>query len=284
MQNRLIPAAATAIALMLTTPVFAQDTETPNLDTVVATVNGTEITLGHIVVAKATLPDQYQSLPADVLFKGILDQLISQSALSQSFDGDLPSRITLALDNERRSLIAGEVVEGVMQEAVTPELLEKAYQEQFVDGDASEEYNASHILVETEEEAKAIKTDLDAGADFADTAKEKSTGPSGPNGGSLGWFGPGMMVPSFEAAVVALEPGEISDPVQTQFGWHVIILNETRIKEAPALEDVKEELEAQIRSDAVQSHITKLTEEATVDRSVADSIDPSILNELNITD
>lgn len=253
------------------------------MDTVVATVNGTEITLGHMALAKATLPQQYQDLPAEVLFPGILDQLISQTALSQSFEGEEPRRITIALENERRSLIAGEVIEGVMADAVTEDLLKAAYDEQYASQSLGEEYNASHILVETEEEAVAIKAELDGGADFAQTAREKSTGPSGPSGGSLGWFGPGMMVPSFEAAVVALEVGAISDPVQTQFGWHVIILNETRVKEAPDLDDVRGELEQKIRSDAVQAHIAELTEAADVDRSAGNAMDPNMLNSIDVT-
>ncbi len=283
MQKRLIPAAATVVAFFLSGAAWAQDDEAPSTDTVVATVNGTEITLGHMALARATLPQQYQDLPAEVLFPGILDQLISQTALSQSYEGDVPPRITLALENERRSLIAGEVIESVMADAVTDDLLKAAYDEQYATTSLGAEYNASHILVETEEEAIAIKADLDGGADFAQTAREKSTGPSGPGGGSLGWFGPGMMVPSFEAAVVSLEAGAISDPVQTQFGWHVIILNETRVKEAPKMEDVRAELEQKIRSEAVQAKITELTEAADVDRSAGNALDPNLLNSVDVT-
>ena len=156
MPNRFLPAVVAALSLSLSAPAFADGHEAPGLDTVVATVNGVEITLGHMAVAKATLPDQYQQLPAEVLFPGILDQLISQTALVQSFVGETPDRVRLALDNEHRSLIAGEVVEGVMQNAVTDAALEAAYNARFAGADAGEEYNASHILVETEEEADAL--------------------------------------------------------------------------------------------------------------------------------
>ena len=153
-------------------------------------------------------------------------------------------------------------------------------QAQYIDAEPEPEFNASHILVETKEEADAIKTELDGGADFAELAKEKSTGPSGPGGGSLGWFGPGMMVPAFEEAVAGMEAGSVSEPVETQFGWHVIKLNETRTAEAPALEGVREELETQIRQTKVQEAIESLTEAAEVDRSAAEGIDPSVLNNI----
>lgn len=283
MPNRFLSVVVTTLSLCAAAPAFAQDSGTPGADTVVATVNGVEITLGHMAVAKATLPDQYQQLPAEVLFPGILDQLISQTALVQSFDGETPARVRLALDNEHRSLIAGEVVEGIMQNAVTEAALQAAYDARFAGADAGEEYNASHILVETEDEALAIQAELVAGADFGDTAREKSTGPSGPGGGSLGWFGPGQMVPSFEAAVIALRAGEVSDPVQTQFGWHVIKLNETRVKEAPSLDAVRAELEDQLRNEAVQARIDALTSMATVDRSGAEALNPSVLNEIDLT-
>ncbi|UWR33551.1 peptidylprolyl isomerase [Sulfitobacter sp. W027] len=275
MQKPLTFLSSLALAAAVALPVAAQDE--PGVDTVVATVNDTEITLGHMLVARATLPQQYQQLPDDVLFKGILDQLVQQTALADSFTGELPPRVTLSIENETRSLTAGEAIEGVMAEDVSDEELQAAYDAQYKDAEPEQEFNASHILVETKEEADAIKSELDGGADFAEVAKEKSTGPSGPGGGSLGWFGPGMMVPAFEEAVAGMEAGSVSDPVETQFGWHVIKLNETRTAEAPALEDVREELETQVRQTKVQTAIESITEAAEVDRSAAEGIDPTVL-------
>lgn len=278
MQKPLTYLASAALAVTLAFPVIAQDE--PSLDTVVATVNGTDITLGHMIVARASLPEQYQQLPDQVLFEGILDQLVQQTALSDTFSGDMPPRVGLSLDNESRSLVAGEVIEQIMAEPVDDAALQAAYDAQYAGQDAGEEYNASHILVETEEEAKAIKAELDEGADFAEMAREKSTGPSGPGGGSLGWFGTGMMVPTFEAAVVEMDAGGVSDPVQTQFGWHVIKLNEKRQTEAPTLDSVREELELQVRQTNVQTKITEITEAADVDRAAAEAVDPSLLKKL----
>ncbi|KIN65695.1 PPIC-type PPIASE domain protein [Sulfitobacter noctilucae] len=279
MQKPLTFLASIALAATLTLPATAQDE--PGIDTVVATVNGTDITLGHMIIARATLPEQYQQLPDEVLFTGILDQLVQQSALADTFDGELPDRVTLSLQNEERSLTAGEVIEQVMAADVDEAEIKAAYEETYANQEAGDEYNASHILVETEEEAAALKVQLDEGADFAELAREKSTGPSGPSGGSLGWFGPGMMVPSFEEAVAAMEAGAVSDPVQTQFGWHVIKLNETRKTEAPELDAVREELEMQLRQTRVQARIEEITAEADVDRSASEGIDPTLIKNLD---
>lgn len=269
-----------AIVTAFSTPLHAEGDL--SLSSVMATVNGTEITLGHMVVAKATLPEQYQQLPDDVLFPGILEQLVQQTALQQSYDGELPAQVALALENERRSLIAGEAIEDILQTAVTEQALQTIYNTTYANTEGGTEYNASHILVESEEEAQALVNALREGADFATTARESSTGPSGPGGGSLGWFGTGAMVPAFEAAVIALDVGTISEPVQTQFGWHVIKLNETRQAEAPTLEDVRTELEQQVRNAAVTTALEALTGQGNVDQSGAEGVDPGILSTLTL--
>lgn len=280
MQKPLTFLASVVISAALSLPAAAQDK--PSADQIVATVNGTDITLGHMIIARASLPEQYRQLPDEVLFTGILDQLVQQAALADSYEGDLPARVSLSIENELRSLTAGEVIERNMASPLSEDDVQAAYDEQYANAEAGEEYNASHILVETEEAAIALKEELDGGADFAALAREKSTGPSGPGGGSLGWFGTGMMVPSFEAAVVAMEAGAVSDPVQTQFGWHVIKLNETRKTEAPSLESVREELELQLRQTRVQTTIEDVTAAADVDRSGAEGLDPAILKDLEL--
>ncbi|MGJ8546088.1 MAG: peptidylprolyl isomerase [Sulfitobacter sp.] len=275
-------AATVVLVAALAMPAHAQDTGETSVDTVMATVNGVEITLGHMIAARASLPEQYKQLPDDVLFQGILDQLVQQSALAQSYEGDLPRRVTVSLENERRSLVAGEVIEKTMAAEVDQGALQAAYDEQFAAAEPEEEFNASHILVETEEAALAIKEELANGGDFAGIAREKSTGPSGPGGGSLGWFGKGMMVPAFEEAVLKLEPGAVSDPVETQFGWHVIMLNEIRKADVPPLDDVREDLELQIRQTNVQNVIEELTEAAEIDRSGAEGVDAALLQQLEL--
>jgi peptidyl-prolyl cis-trans isomerase C len=279
MQKRLNFIATLGLAVTLAMPAQAQDA-----NTVVATVNGKDITIGHMILARTTLPEQYQQLPDDVLFEGILKQLVEQSLLADSFTGDLPKRISISLENEKRSLIAGERVEAVLTAALTDEAIQAAYDSKFGDAEPTQEYNASHILVKTEEEALALKSELDAGADFASAAKEKSTGPSGSNGGALGWFGKGAMVPSFEAAVADLDVGAVSAPVKTQFGWHVIILNETRNASAPTLAEVRPELEDALRESALSNAIELLREKADVDQSGAEGINPSVLSDLSVVE
>ncbi len=268
------------LVLALALPVHAQDT---NADTVLATVGNVDITLGNVIVATSNLPTQYQQLPDDVLFNGILDQMIQQEALSQALGDDLSRSDRLGIENELRALRAAIVLQGAAEAAVTDEALQEAYDARFADATPATEYNANHILVETEDEAKALIAELEGGADFETLAKEHSTGPSGPNGGALGWFGLGMMVPEFEQAVVALEPGAISGPVQTQFGWHVIKLNETRLAEAPTLDQMREELTNEIQETAVREAIDSLTGAVEVVRNEAD-IDPALIRQGNLLD
>lgn len=268
------------LVLALALPVHAQDT---NADTVLATVGNVDITLGNVIVATSNLPTQYQQLPDDVLFNGILDQMIQQEALSQALGDDLSRSDRLGIENELRALRAAIVLQGAAEAAVTDEALQEAYDARFADATPATEYNANHILVETEDEAKALIAELEGGADFETLAKEHSTGPSGPNGGALGWFGLGMMVPEFEQAVVALEPGAISGPVQTQFGWHVIKLNETRLAEAPTLDQMREELTNEIQETAVREAIDSLTAAVDVVRNEAD-IDPALIRQGNLLD
>lgn len=282
MQKPLTFLAPLAFVAALAGPLTAQETVTADPKMVVATVDGTEITVGHMIVAWASLPEQYQSLPDDVLFQGILDQLVQQTALMQQFDGTLPARVDLQLENERRSLTAGEAVNGIMEAPLDEADVLETYNTDFGSAEQAPEYNASHILVETEEAALAVVEELAGGADFAAVAREKSTGPSGPNGGQLGWFGAGAMVPEFEAAVMALEAGAISDPVKTQFGWHIVKLNETRVQDAPPLEQVREEIELQLRQIRAQAVIEELTAKADVDRSAAEGVNPAVIKQINV--
>ena len=234
-----------------------------------------------MLMVRAGLPEQYQQMPDTVLWDGILDQLIQQEVLAQQPEAVETNRVKLALENERRALVASERLAVVSQDLVTDEAIEAKYAELFGSVEPKLEYNANHILVDTEEEAAALVAELEGGADFEALAKEKSTGPSGPSGGALGWFGEGQMVAPFEQAVMELEVGAVSGPVQTQFGWHVIKLNETRKAEAPALDDVREELELQVRQTMVQQKIEELTAAADVNRSGAEGIDPSVLKNID---
>lgn len=277
----LLTSAALIGGLLVGTQAAADGHGEPAAETVVATVDGVEITLGQMIIAKAQLPEQYQALPAEVLFTGILDQLVQQELLAATLE-DVPARVQIALENQERSLKAGEVVTELYEAAVSEEAIAAAYEARLEEIGETYEYNASHILVETEEEAGALVTELEGGADFAELAREKSTGPSGPNGGELGWFGRGMMVAPFEAAVMELEVGQVSAPVQTQFGWHVIILNDRRAQEAPSLDALRAELTAQLQESALSDRLAELEGASDVTRPEEGAFDPDLINDLSL--
>jgi peptidyl-prolyl cis-trans isomerase C len=276
-------ALAAGLALpVLTTPVWAEDA--PTADTVVATVNGTAITLGHMIVAREALPDQYKALPPDVLFKGILDQLVQQTALEQSMDGKLTRRDTLHLENEERGYVSARALEAVVRGAVTDAALQAAYDARFKDAAPQTEYNAAHILVADEAKAKELLAELEAGADFAELAKTHSTDTgSGAVGGDLGWFGLGMMVKPFEEAVVAAELGKVAGPVQSDFGFHLILVKETRVAAQPTLDDIRDELATEIEQQAIEAHVTEVTAAAAVE-TPGEGIDPALLGDLSLLD
>lgn len=273
--------AGLALQALLAAPVLA---EAPGAATVVATVNGTDITLGSMIVLREGLPEQYKALPADVLYKGILDQLIQQTLLEQSLAGKLSGYDELQIENQKRSYLSSVALGAVVETAVTDQALQAAYDARFKGAEPSTEYNAAHILVATEEEAKNLKTQIEGGADFAALAKANSTDTgSGVNGGDLGWFGQGSMVKPFEDAVKAAEIGKVAGPVQTDFGWHLILVKETRIASAPPLADIRDELAGEIEQAAVAAHIEALTKAGTVTRS-EEAIDPAVLSDLTLLD
>lgn len=274
-----------ALSLVVALPLAAQDAGggTADADTVVATVGGTDITLGHMIALRERLPQQYSQLPDAALFDSLLAQLINQEALSQQVESSAP-RVDLVLDNERRAMLANGLLAEVADAAVTEEAIEQAYQDAYGDAGPTTEWNASHILLETEEEAAAVKEELDGGADFAELARERSTGPSAPNAGSLGWFGAGMMVPQFEEAVRGLEPGEVSEPFQTQFGWHVAKLNEVREADAPTIDEVRQELVTQVQRQAVDAAVAAATDAVEVEQPDLPGLDPNVLSNTSLID
>ena len=271
-----------ALALMaaLAGPVWA---EGETAETVVSTVNGVSITLGQMIALRESLPEQYQSLPDDVLFNGILEQLVQQELLRQSVK-ELSTRHSATLENDTRGYISGVAIEALVRTAVTDEALQAAYDARFKDAAPQTEYNAAHILVETVEAAEKLKAELAGGADFAELAKANSidTG-SGAAGGDLGWFGLGVMVPPFEEAVVAAKVGEVAGPVQSDFGQHLILVKETRIAENPPLDQIRDELAAEIENAAVEAKLAELTDAAAITRE-GEGIDPTILKNSALID
>lgn len=254
----------------------AQSTEAPVADpdagvtgqTVVAIVNGEEITIGDIVALRSELPPQYQSIPDRQLYDGLINQMVNQILLSQAASrAGLEERpaVKRGLELQRMSYLAELYARERIDAAINKDAVETEYARRYAAEEPKLEYNAAHILVPEEDDAKEIADLAKGDADFAELAKERSTGPSGPNGGNLGWFGDGQMVPEFEAGVKSLEAGGVSDPIKTQFGWHVIKLIETREKAPPALSEVYQELAGDMARQITDAIVQALREEGSVE-------------------
>lgn len=276
---------ATSALVVLNMPAVAQEVvDDVTRDTVVATVNGTGITLGEVIAATAQLPAEYSQLPPDILFDGMVSQLVQQQLLADTV-GDEPARIALSLVNERRTLLAAEAISTFLPGAVSDEAVQAAYEAQFGAETALTEYDADHILVATEDEANAVIERLDTGEDFADLARELSTDSgSGANGGDLGWFAAEMMVAPFANAVQEMEPGTVSEPVESQFGWHVILLNDTRLQEPPPLDAVRPQIEGELQQLAITDRLEALEAEAEITLPAEGEFDPAVMLDFSLLD
>ena len=279
MLKRSILAAVIAAPLMVPALAMAQD---QTADTVVATVNGQDITLGEMIVMKQTMQQDPQTanMPDQALWDMMLDQLIRQAAVAET--GTESAGVRAQIELQKRNVLAAEAVGKIAEPQPGEDEVKAAYDKLFGNAEAKTEYSAAHILVGSEDKGKEMTKQLDEGADFGKLAEENSTGPSGPNKGDLGWFTADQMVPEFSDAVKGLEKGQVSDPVQTQFGWHVIKLNDTRVKEAPKLDEVRDQVVQMVRRQKVEAAIEKITSDAKVEKT--EGLDPALLNETALLD
>ena len=233
---------------------------------VLVTVNGSAITQDVLEVYAKTRKPQGGGEDANSP-QVVLGELISLELMRQEGEKSnvVSKPIVIALlDQQRRSTLAGAAISDFMEANQTSdEEAMKAYNEKM--GQTGKEYNARHILLKTQEQAVDVIASLDQGADFSELAMEKSTGPSGKSGGKLGWFAPGQMVKPFSDATAALEKDSYSkEPVETQFGWHVIILDDSRDLTPPPFDDVKERLKLLLANQKLQAHIQKLKTAADI--------------------
>ncbi len=238
-------------------------------DTVVADVNGTKITLGHMILLRSKLPAEYQNLPDETLFPGILDQLIDQTLLGEkeiAESGGVPYQVRLAVDNEQRALLSTSQINKIANIDISDDEIQVAYLEAYGEVKPEQEWHAAHILVATEQAAKDIIAKLEAGGDFAALASEFSSDSSAQGGGDLGWFGLGAMVKEFEDAVVATPVGTHSAPIQSQFGWHVVKVLEVHEKPLPTIDEVRAELIAGLQQKALETALEDLRGKATIER------------------
>lgn len=252
-------------AALTLSPAMAQD------DTVVATINGEPVTEADIALAENDLDPQFDKLPADQRRTAALSALIEIRLLAGESrkegvadNADFKKRIEFLTQRALHSAY----VENHVASQVTDEAVRARYDKEIANTPPVNEIKASHILVKTEEEARAIIKALDEGADFAELAKEKSTDGAAANGGDLGFFGPGRMVPEFEKAAFALEVGAYSkEPVQTQFGYHVIMVTDKRVQQPPAFEQVKDQVRSLLFRELYFEAVSKLREGAEIEIS-----------------
>ena len=232
---------------------------------VVATVNGKPITEAVLDLYEEQMKGHRPGPAPDrntVLDEVINLELASQSGSKEGLDKD--PTIQLKIDQQRRAVIATAAIQKYLDaNPITDEELHKLYDEQVPKGN---EYKARHILVDDQDQAKKLIADLDKGADFSELAKKYSTGPSGKTGGELGWFSPKQMVAPFSDAVAKLEKGKYTEtPVKTQFGWHIIILDDVRESTPPSFDQVKPQLQAFVQKQRVQQYIKDLHQGAQID-------------------
>jgi peptidyl-prolyl cis-trans isomerase C len=233
----------------------------PSPSTVIATVGGKQITEGDLSLAAEDIGQQLQQVPPDqqraFLLSVLIDmKLMAEAARENGIDqsDEYKARLSFLEDKALRRIFFAEKIAN----AVTPDTVKAAYDKYVAAFKPAEEVHARHILVATEEEAKQVKADLDGGKPFEVEAMEKTTDPSGKNnGGDLGFFQKGQMVPEFETAAFALEPGQVSEPVKSQFGWHVIKLEEKRQSAPTPFEQMQQQLGQQAIYDAYDAAVSE---------------------------
>jgi peptidyl-prolyl cis-trans isomerase C len=255
---------ALAAVLLAGLPARADDA-----NPVLAKVNGAEIRQSDVAIAEEELgPSLAQMDPAtkkeNVLAFLIDMKIVAKAAEAKKIEDRDDFKARLAFTRNRLLMDNLLAVEG--KAATTDEAMKKVYEDASKQIAGEQEVHARHILVETEDEAKAIEEELKKGADFAELAKKKSKDPGASDGGDLGFFTKDQMVPEFSAVAFALEPGKISDPVKSQFGWHIIKVEEKRNRKAPDFDQVKSQIETYVTRKAQADYVAKLRETAKVER------------------
>src|SRR5215469_12346808 len=238
-------------------------------DKVLAKVNGSEIRQSDVALAEEELGPSLAQMDPSTKDENVLAFLIDMKIVAKAAEDkkiadsdDFKKRMTFT----RNRLLMDSLLGAKGKAATTDEAMKKVYEDASKQISGEQEVHARHILVETEDEAKAVKAELDKGADFAELAKKKSKDPGASDGGDLGFFTKEQMVPEFSAAAFALEPGKISDPVKSQFGWHIIKVEEKRNRKPPDFDQVKGQIETYVTRKAQADYVSKLREAAKIER------------------
>ncbi|WP_024509511.1 peptidylprolyl isomerase [Bradyrhizobium sp. ARR65] len=263
--SRLLLASALAGSLALVLfagPVRAEDK-------VLAKVNGAEIHQSDVALAEEELGPSLAQMDPSTKNENVLAFLIDMKIVAKAAEDkkvqdsdDFKKRLAFT----RNRLLMDSLLASEGKAATTDDAMKKVYDDASKQIAGEQEVHARHILVETEDEAKQVKADLDKGADFAELAKKKSKDPGASDGGDLGFFTKDQMVPEFSAVAFSLEPGKISDPVKTQFGWHIIKVEEKRNRKPPEFDQVKSQIETYVTRKAQADYVAKLREGAKIER------------------
>jgi peptidyl-prolyl cis-trans isomerase C len=235
-----------------------------------ATVNGEAIYLADIKEAIQDLPDQYRNLPPDRLMPLMLNQLITNRLLVAEGNrqklGD-SEEVKRKVERYRERAMQQQLLQQVVAKSVTDDALQALYRKYVAENPPKEEVSARHILVNSEAEGVAIIQQIKGGADFAALAKQKSKDPAAQNGGDLGYFGREDMVKEFADAAFAMKTGEVSQkPVKTQFGFHVIKVEDRRTANPVSFDEAKDDLQSQLSQQAVSQYIETLRNGAKIER------------------
>jgi peptidyl-prolyl cis-trans isomerase C len=238
-------------------------------DPVIARVNGVDIKQSDLALAEEDVGADVQAASPEAKREHLISYLADIIMVTQAADKknladnpDFKRRLAFL----RSKLLMGYELQQEAKTALTDEALKQTYDEAVKSMSGQEEVHARHILVEGEDEAKAIIEQLKGGADFAKLAKEKSKDPGAAEGGDLGYFTKDQMVPEFADVAFKMYPGQLSNPVKTQFGWHVIKVEDKRIKQPPEFEKVKDQIEAYLARKVQSDFIAKLRQSAKVER------------------
>jgi len=240
-------------------------------DPVVAIVNGQQIRLSELEIAQQALPPQYRNMPIQAVFPALLDRIVDSKLVVA--DGRKNKITDDAAFKKRMAFVEDQVLQDFwlqreIAKRVTPEKMQQRYQERLKSTPAEEEVHARHILVSTEDEAKALIAELKKGANFDKLAKEKSTDKaSGAEGGDLGWFKKSDMVKEFADAAFSLKKGDLTDtPVKTQFGYHVIKLEDRRKAPPPTFEELSDQIREELARETVTQIIDQLRAGAKIEK------------------
>ncbi|HQT47574.1 MAG: peptidylprolyl isomerase [Acidocella sp. 20-63-7] len=229
----------------------------PAADPVLATVNGQKIYMSDVQEAAQGAPPQMQQLPPNQLLPLLLDQEIDRKALliAAKKEGlEKTPAVAAAMANAADIKLENAYVQDKVSASITDAAVQAEYNKNYAGKPGPAQVEARHILVKTQAEAQAIIDQLNKGADFATLAKKDSIDPGAANGGELGWFSQDQMVPSFANAAFALKPGQYTKtPVQSQFGWHVILCEGKRTAPTPALADVQQQIRQTLADAAIKA-------------------------------